>query len=114
MTRALAIAVTLLAFSAVLSASVAYALPAGAGLPAATAIDDVCIAVAPAGPAVTGKICVKRHSQGLPCTPVPAILPVAYALPEAPTAEPPQASLSVEELDRTSLRLFRPPRQQLV
>ena len=113
MTRVLSIVVALLAFCAVLSAGVAYAAPLRA-IAGDVAVDaDTCVVAASKATASAGRFCIKHHTQGLPCTPVPLILPTAAALPLATMTELPRTVLASHRLDPAWSRLFRPPRHTL-
>ena len=113
MTRVLSIVLALLAFCAVLSAGVAYAAPLTAVAGDVAVDTDICIVADPEATASAGRFCIKRHTQGLPCTPVPIILPVAAALPIAPGTELPRTVSAPHRLDTAWSRLFRPPRHML-
>lgn len=109
MTRVLSIVVTLLAFCVVLAASSAFAVPVAATTTVQTAHEGTCTEPQVATP-LAGKFCVKRHTLGLPCTPSPMILPVAYALAGAGAGPSTLPADAVQNIDPDWARLFRPPR----
>jgi hypothetical protein len=110
MTRLAAIAAALIVLVGVLASSSAYATPLAA---APTPVGDVCVETA--APLDAGtlavKICAKRHSRGLPCTPQPLALPVLGAL-DLPVSRPVPELVPLLAPAGIGLpdRLFRPPR----
>lgn len=111
MIRALSIAVTLLALSSVFAVATVYAAPAGIVASVDQVADDVCSEPVAAPSQLGSRFCVKRHMLGLPCTPMPVVLPVALALP-APSPET-ESAMPIRQLHRADpvdLRLYRPPR----
>lgn len=112
MTRTLSIVVTLLAFCAVFAASAGYAVPKPAAEARTMQVVDAEVCTEPHAEMVslTSTFCVKRHTLGLPCTPLPMILPAAIALPSAALRTPAVPTGTLERFDPASARLFRPPR----
>ena len=109
MTRLLALAALfVIAFGVFASASI-YAAPLAAYDAAA---GDVCAVAADsmAVHASSGKVCAKRHSLGVPCSPTQAVLPptvTCLAVEVVDPVFPPVLTLkSLAEYGR----LFRPPR----
>ena len=112
MTRALAIVVTLLALGGVFATAGAHAAPVAVVVEAA-APADACAEQATEIRFVA-KYCAKRHAAGLPCAPVPVILPPLVAA--FGQVQPPLEISAIAEggrLDAPWTRLYRPPRSAL-
>ncbi len=113
MTRVLAIVVTLLALGSVFATAGAHAAPVAMVVVQAAPAADSC-----AEPRIEirymVKVCAKRHAAGLPCAPVPVILPPLMGA--FGQVQPPVEIASIVEggrLDAQWDRLYRPPRSAL-
>ena len=111
-TRILSIVVALLALSSVFAAAGVYAAPVATDV-AAPVTADSCLEPPDAAAHVAGKVCVKRHTLGLPCTPMPMILPTAVALGASAPTVAQRSPDAAERAEPGWTRLYRPPRLAL-
>ena len=108
MTRLLAIAAALVAMLSVFGMASASASPRLQ--PVAPHAAEAAMAGPADGIAVFGKLCAKAHGAGIPCNPLPAILPAATGLPVPPTVRPRHAMPFGAGEPAGWVRHYRPPR----
>ena len=111
-TRILSIVVALLALSSVFAAAGVYAAPVATDV-AAPVTADICLEPQNVAAHVAGKVCVKRHTLGLTCTPMPMILPTAVALGAPAPVVALRSPDAAERAEPGWTRLYRPPRLAL-
>ena len=113
MTRALTITVTLLALLGVFATAGAHAAPVATIVVVAADSAEACVEQQTELRFVS-KFCAKRHAAGMPCAPVPVILPPRVAA--LGQLDPPLEISSIVEggrLDAVWSRHYRPPRSAL-